>query len=111
MRGIRWRRPGMKTDLQRVLLGTMIGDCYGSLYEGKQRTEGGIGPWTDDTEQSYAVALWLNAVMEPIRRPFWREDAADEIPLATEQQCERLRLGRVRDPSTKRSRLHGGSVS
>ncbi|MDH5719678.1 MAG: ADP-ribosylglycohydrolase family protein [Spirochaetia bacterium] len=44
------------------LLGIFIGDCMGSLYEAAGYVSGDeIGPYTDDTEQAYGIALWLNS--------------------------------------------------
>jgi len=43
------------------LFGILIGDCSGSPYEGRQVTGDRIGPYTDDTEQAYGIALWLKS--------------------------------------------------
>jgi len=45
--------------MQRCLLGTLVGDAHGSPDEGRRVSGARIGSYTDDTEQAYAVALWL----------------------------------------------------
>jgi ADP-ribosyl-[dinitrogen reductase] hydrolase len=49
----------MSTALQNCLLGILIGDAHGSPYEGRKVSGTRIGPYTDDTEQAYGIALWL----------------------------------------------------
>jgi ADP-ribosylglycohydrolase len=69
------------TALQKCLLGTLIGDCHGSPYEGRKVTGVRIGSYTDDTEQAYGVALWLlsgkrdlKTLTETLRRVYSGED-------------------------------------
>lgn len=47
--------------MKNSLLGIFIGDCFGSPYEGRRGTGDEVGPYTDDTEQAYGIALWLKS--------------------------------------------------